>query len=545
MHRYGGRERGSDSLPQAPRIVMSNSDPTSSQRFLLGGSYHNLTLGLPSTERTSSPSYGSHGRLDLFVGDEEILRQSSVTDAVARELQMLRISSGIGDDASTSSGPPHGPYHRPTLESAADASSIYSPIYQSTVLNHHTVNASGSFHDLSGEINGTIGSNRNSLWHNWDSYPPRSESTVLDHHASIWSNGHIGRSASPPVPIYSSLRSLQGRIVEMACHGKSSKTLQDLIKQGLDEEEIEILFNEMIHHVAVLTTHRSANQIVQLLVEVCSEEQWHIIMSMLTKTGVAQIVGICCNQQGTRVIQKLLDNANTPLQRSAILLAIAPHVAEMAKSAYGYHVILRCLEKFPDAINEFLCMEVAKNCWTIATDKEGCRAIQKYIDFARGNQRQLLVDAITTVALYLSLNYFGNYVVQHVLKLKIPGVSACIISKFSGRFSYLSCNKHASNVVECCLRESVGDEFLIVIDELLRDPNSIEVFMDEFGNYVFTSAVEVSKERGVYSIFNIFQTIIQENARLINDHFYGKKALARLGRKKLLLPRTAAALRRC
>lgn len=83
--------------------------------------------------------------------------------------------------------------------------------------------------------------------------------------------------------------------------------------------------------------------------------------------------------------------------------------------------------------------------------------------------------------------------VQHVLKLKMPGVTARLISQFEGRFSYLSCNKYASNVVESCLKESLKDEFFIIIDELLRDPKYIEVFMDQYGNYVFTLAVEVSK----------------------------------------------------
>lgn len=324
MHRYSGGVGGSDRWLPAPHIAMS--DPSSSQRSLLGGPYHDQTLGPPSAECTSS-SHGSHGRVDFVVGeelavDEGFLRRSSVIDAAARQLQMLSINNGASEGASTS-GPHCGPC-RPTPGSPAYASSIYSRIYQSTELNHLTVNGTGPSLDLFGEIDGTIGTNTHSFWHNWDGYPPGFESAVLKHHAEnhpsgsslfhdsggeldgsvctdtsyVWSNGHSGVAASLSMPVYSSLRSLQGRIVELACHWKSCKTLQNTIKQGLDEEEIEILFKEIIDHVAVLMTHRYANYIVQQLVELCSEEQWHIIISMLTRTGASQIVDICFDLHG-------------------------------------------------------------------------------------------------------------------------------------------------------------------------------------------------------------------------------------------------------
>lgn len=63
---------------------------------------------------------------------------------------------------------------------------------------------------------------------------------------------------------------------------------------------------------------------------------------------------------------------------------------------------------------QFLYTEVANNCYDIATHKDGCCAMQKYVDFARGNRRKLLVDAIIAHALYLSLDYFG-FVSLHLL----------------------------------------------------------------------------------------------------------------------------------
>lgn len=48
----------------------------------------------------------------------------------------------------------------------------------------------------------------------------------------------------------------------------------------------------------------------------------------------------------------MLDNANSPLERSFLLSAIAPNVVELTKNMHGQHVILHCLEKLSDEDNE-------------------------------------------------------------------------------------------------------------------------------------------------------------------------------------------------
>lgn len=326
MHRYGGADGGPDSRLLIPR--KAESDLTSTQRFLLEGPYHDQTLGPPSTKCASS-SHGSHGRVGFIVGgefavNEGYLPRLSVMDAAALQLQMLNINNGAGERASTS-----GPYclpYRPTRTSPAFANPIHSPRFQSPVLSHRTVNGTGSVHDSSGEMdgNGIARTNMNYFWHNGHIYPSKFESPLLNHHteyhpsgssllhdacseidgtvhtntSSVWSNGHNGTDSWSQVTVYSCMRNLQGRIVELACHQQSCKSLQKTIEQGLDEEEIKILFEEIIDYIAVLMKHRYANYVVQQLIDVCSEQQWYIIVSTLTKEGAPILIDICCNQHG-------------------------------------------------------------------------------------------------------------------------------------------------------------------------------------------------------------------------------------------------------
>lgn len=312
-----------------PRAVMS--DTSSSQRVLLEGPYPDQTLGPHSGKSGLSP-YGSSDLVDLVVrqefsvDDEGILPQLSLMDDAALRLQMLCINSkGAGEGASTS-GPDCGP-HRPMAGSPVYANSIYSPRFQSTVLSHHPdyqTNGTGPFHDSSSERDGIVCTNTNSFWADGYSYSPRFQCTAPDHQtehhpsgtslfhdssgeingivntntSSVWPAVYNRTASWPQILICPSLRSLRGRIVELACDREWCKFLQKMIQEGLDEGEIEILFREIIEHLDVLMTHRYANYIVQQLVEVCSEQQRYSIISMLTAGEAPPIVGICFHQPG-------------------------------------------------------------------------------------------------------------------------------------------------------------------------------------------------------------------------------------------------------
>lgn len=58
---------------------------------------------------------------------------------------------------------------------------------------------------------------------------------------------------------------------------------------------------------------------------------------------------------------------------------------------------------------------------------------------------------------------------------------------------FLSCGKYGSNVVEKCLLESEEEQSADIIRELCISPNLSMLLMHPFGNYVFQTALSVSK----------------------------------------------------
>lgn len=85
--------------------------------------------------------------------------------------------------------------------------------------------------------------------------------------------------------------------------------------------------------------------------------------------------------------------------------------------------------------------------------------------------------------------------VQYLLDLRIPHISANLLRQLKGCYASLSCNKYGSNVVEKCLLVSRQEQSTDIIMELITSPNASMLLLDPYGNYVIQSALSVSKVR--------------------------------------------------
>ncbi|KAL6982371.1 hypothetical protein U1Q18_046854 [Sarracenia purpurea var. burkii] len=108
---------------------------------------------------------------------------------------------------------------------------------------------------------------------------------------------------------------------------------------------------------------------------------------------------------------------------------------------------------------------MAENCFEIATSQSG----------------------------YCVLQICSNFVVQHLLELKIPEVTENLLRPLKGSYVSLSCNKYASIVVENCLIKAEEEQDSQIILELLSSPKVSILLVDPFGNFVIQKALSVSK----------------------------------------------------
>jgi hypothetical protein len=77
--------------------------------------------------------------------------------------------------------------------------------------------------------------------------------------------------------------------------------------------------------------------------------------------------------------------------------------------------------------------------------------------------------------------------------MKFPSAHERMIKELRGKFVRLSVNMYASNVVEDLLRVSNQNDVRVIVEEIMRSRNFLDVLQDRFGNYVAQRALQYTQ----------------------------------------------------
>ncbi|XP_076953893.1 putative pumilio homolog 8, chloroplastic [Bidens hawaiensis] len=317
-----------------------------------------------------------------------------------------------------------------------------------------------------------------------------------------------------------SLKDIRGKICMVAKDQEGCQFLQTKCEGG-KPEDIEMIFNEIKDHIFELMTDASMNYLAQKLFKVCNERQMtHIVVSVISDDS--NLTNICLNSHGTRAMQKLIELLKTAEDRSLMVSALRRITLTLTKNTNGHHVIQHCLKSFHvDEVQPILDV-VADNCLDIATDKSGCCVLQLCVLHAEEVSKERLMTEIIENALDLSEHPYGNYVVQHILGMQIPEITAHIMRKLAGNFVNLAMNKYASNVVEKCLKDAPDDQSTPIISEIINSPNFLGLIQHPFGNYVAQSVLQIAKG----TLKEMMINKVQKEYAYLHSHPHGKRVLA-------------------
>ena len=105
---------------------------------------------------------------------------------------------------------------------------------------------------------------------------------------------------------------------------------------------------------------------------------------------------------------------------------------------------------------------------------------------------------------------------QFVIELEVVGVARAIAARLKHSFAELSMNIHSSNVVEKLMKSSSDPDVAFdIIDELMERPyRLLEVFQDQYGNFVAQTALKVSKS----NVRLLFISLLQKKQTLHHPH---------------------------
>lgn len=304
-----------------------------------------------------------------------------------------------------------------------------------------------------------------------------------------------------------SIEDVQGRIYSLARTQAGCRSLQKLLDKT--PSCFKIIFSELQDHIGTLVSDPFGHHLCLRLIDYIEEHEMREILLQKLKED---LVAVSLSVHGTRVIQKLLEMMQTPLELQIVQDAMSMYVITLAKDVYGMHVILRCLHRIPPPAednagpsNQFIFNEITKNIVSVATHKHGCCVVQWCIDYATPAQRKILVTVVVNNSLELAQDAFGNYVVQQIMDPTHPEVLKKLVSHLQGSVNKLAVQKFSSIVIEKCLEYTESTQQMQIINELVNPAKLPRLLQDPYANYVIQKALSVTRQENFQKVVEVIR----------------------------------------
>jgi hypothetical protein len=135
---------------------------------------------------------------------------------------------------------------------------------------------------------------------------------------------------------------------------------------------------------------------------------------------------------------------------------------------------------------------IALHAIALSTTQQGCIAVMRCLEHVTEPQKLHVLTALQPQLAALTMDPYGNYVVQAILQYFTRETACEVIEKaFNGHWVNLSCNKFASNVMEKFIQASTPLTRKTILEELVYNSDALAILMqDGFGNFVLQQIID-------------------------------------------------------
>lgn len=288
----------------------------------------------------------------------------------------------------------------------------------------------------------------------------------------------------------------------------------------VSDENATIIFQEIHPYVIELMVDPFGNYLIQKLLENVNNEERVI----LVKNASVQFVQIALDSHGTRALQKLVECIDTEEEAKIIVESLKNDVVSLSRDLNGNHVIQKCLQRLTSSDSQFIFDTASQNCPEIATHRHGCCVLQRCLDYGSEKQCKDLSLVISKFTKDLSLDPYGNYVIQYVLTKNADDEPIKkIIGVVKSNMVTFALHKFGSNVIEKCLKSTKYSSELI--NELIENEQDlVKLLNDSYGNYVLQTSLDVAKVKQFEKLSSILKPLLPQ----VRNTPHGRRISSRL-----------------
>ncbi|XP_047084928.1 pumilio homolog 5-like [Lolium rigidum] len=292
--------------------------------------------------------------------------------------------------------------------------------------------------------------------------------------------------------------------------------------------EIVMLYNEITPLMKSLIINVFANSVILKLLDYGPSVYTRKLIGNLK----GYVLDLSLQLYGCRVIQKAFEITDTD-QKVEMAKELGSNILKCVCDQHANHAIQKCIEFVPPQHIQFVYRSLRGKVKMLSSHPFGCHVIQKALEFCRDPQmKQALVTEILESVNELSVDPYGNYVVQYIVEHGEPREREIIVLKFDGRVMQMSHEKHSSNVIEKCLiHGSYMDRKRIIVEIFCAAGGTtadhlLGMIVHEYANYVIQRMLEVSREWQV----DVIVKLVRRHEAMLAKYPHGRHVIAQVER---------------
>ncbi|KAL6653550.1 hypothetical protein ACP70R_008474 [Stipagrostis hirtigluma subsp. patula] len=320
---------------------------------------------------------------------------------------------------------------------------------------------------------------------------------------------------------------IKGQVPECCADQSGSRLIQQAIEVAT-EQEIIMVFEEIMPHACALSTDIFANHAVQKLLDYGPPYYRRKLISCL----FGSVLATSLQMYGCRVIQKAFEIADLD-QKVVMAKELSGKVLICSRDQNANHVIQKCIECVPPQRIQFIFRSFRRKVKSLSMHACACRVVQRVLSYCDNPDiyHDLVAEIVESVT-KLSSDPFGNYVVQHVLEVGGPMERSTIVQKFAGRMVSMSYHKYASNVIEKCLSFGSFQDQQLIAHEILyagggvHFDHLVDMMTNPCANFVIQKIIACAEDWQLEMIVDVARSNM---ARLLK-YSHGRHVVAALER---------------
>ncbi|GAU15025.1 hypothetical protein TSUD_48200 [Trifolium subterraneum] len=245
------------------------------------------------------------------------------------------------------------------------------------------------------------------------------------------------------------------------------------------------------------------------------------------------IVSLAMDQHDSDYLQMMIEEGE-PRYVEVILSGVKDYLHLLMTHPFGNNLIRKIFEARRgitwDQVNYIINLIISddRKLRRVCMDKHGTRVMQIMLEnIICPITKYTVANTMKRITVPLMKNVNGNHVIVQCVKLfppelqSFPSANERMIKELCGKFVRLSMNKYASNVVEDLLRVSNQNDIQVIVEEIMRSHNFLNVLQDSFGNYVVQRALQYTQGRLRRELSNLINSYHKE----LHSHLHGKNVL--------------------